>query len=466
MKKELNILSLFSGCGGLDLGFELAENDSRRFKTIWANDILSHACDTFAHNFKAELYSDPEEPIADKPKIYCGDVKKIRFKQAFAGKKVDVILGGFPCQDFSVLRGADSRGGIGVKRGRLYLHYVRALIETQPKFFVAENVKGLVSANKGLAYKKILDDFENLNTCWKDIEKECGYEVEPNGIQGYRIIHNDVVAFSKLGVPQKRERLLIIGLRKDLADAQTAARLRADLKSKIQGSSLFSAFPLTVLECFYGSTIDKLNGEYSKAMKEFKKTIHSINSDRQKEFVKTIWPKYTFSAEKDYLWLNNAPDIGFDTAMKEHKEALLKMGYLNNALEAKKLENGSQEEFSEKDSVKERMKHIPPGENHEFVRDTKHHVTGLMSNIYKRAHPLKPSQTIIACGGGGTWGYHFAFNRQRLTTRERARIQTFPDWFVFKGKQGEIRTQIGNAVPPYGARVVAEKLLEVLKDIT
>ena len=84
-----------------------------------------------------------------------------------------------------------------------------------------------------------------------------------------------------------------------------------------------------------------------------------------------------------------------------------------------------------------------------------------MSLIYRRLNPDKPSPTIVAMGGGGTWGYHY--NKPRaLTNRERARIQTFPDNFIFEGTPTEVRMQLGNAVPPLGAKAIAESILNHL----
>ena len=85
-----------------------------------------------------------------------------------------------------------------------------------------------------------------------------------------------------------------------------------------------------------------------------------------------------------------------------------------------------------------------------------------MSNIYRRLHPLIPSPTVIAYGGGGTGGYHYEFNRQGLTNRERARLQTFPDNYLFNGKTSEIRAQIGEAVPPIASYWIDKAVTEIL----
>ena len=79
---------------------------------------------------------------------------------------------------------------------------------------------------------------------------------------------------------------------------------------------------------------------------------------------------------------------------------------------------------------------------------------GMISHVYRRIKRDEPAKTIIAAGGGGTWGYHYPEPRP-LTNRERARLQSFPDDFIFEGSVTEVRRQIGNAVPPVGVRAVA-----------
>ena len=116
-----------------------------------------------------------------------------------------------PCQDFSMLRGKNKRQGIEVKRGKLYSHFVRALVHIQPKIFVFENVPGLVSANKGKAYEVINKDFENLSLRWKEVSElvENGSNIK---IDGYELIFNSVIKMTSLGVPQARKRLIIMGI--------------------------------------------------------------------------------------------------------------------------------------------------------------------------------------------------------------------------------------------------------------
>jgi len=118
--------------------------------------------------------------------------------------------------------------------------------------------------------------------------------------------------------------------------------------------------------------------------------------------------------------------------------------------------------------VVERLKHIAPGQN-AFTADLPPHLAlkvkgAKISQIYKRLDPNRPSYTITGSGGGGTHVYHWSENRA-LTNRERARLQTFPDDFVFLGRKESVRRQIGMAVPPQGAKVIFEHVLRLLAGV-
>jgi DNA (cytosine-5)-methyltransferase 1 len=114
--------------------------------------------------------------------------------------------------------------------------------------------------------------------------------------------------------------------------------------------------------------------------------------------------------------------------------------------------------------VVERLKYIPPGENAWYEGIPEHLrlkvKSAKLSQIYKRLDPDRPSYTITGSGGGGTHGYHWVENRA-LTNRERARIQTFPDDFIFEGSKEKVRKQIGMAVPPKAAKIIAEAVLKM-----
>lgn len=488
--EPFKILSLFSGCGGLDLGFAQAREKTlnwkkcgldkpseKHFKTVWANDVFEPSCRTYSHNFDMSLSRELKSRTM-KSFVFCGEVEEIRgdFRKVADENEIDGVLGGYPCQDFSVVRGSEKRKGVDVKRGRLYCHFVHSLITLQPKFFIAENVMGLVSANNGIAYEQIKDDFKELNIRHEDIEAEYEEELNPSedGIKPYKLLFSDIVDFSKLGVPQGRKRLIMIGIREDLADkiGKKLWKLRKKeiSDSLLNGETPLSKAPLTPIETFYGKVLDELQEKYQNIMKEYEDEIHEITSERQKEYVEEVWPNYTFDIWKDFWWINSNKKESNKPSkvevVKAHNKVLEELGYKEKELPGKKdFEDNSNELLREMDRIRKRMKHIPPDENHEFVKNTEHHVNGLMSNIYRRIHPLKPSPTIIARGGGGTWGYHYSQNRQRMTNRERARLQTFPDCFLFKGKSGEVRRQLGEAVPPLASKKIAEEILSVLEEI-
>src|SRR5690606_31412324 len=157
------ILSLFSGCGGLDLGFHKAG-----YQTIWANDFEHSACESFSSYFGDGI-------------IVEGDIEKI---DPYTDKSIpdcDLILGGFPCHDFSMIR---IRQCFNCERGNLYKSFLRSVDAKKPKAFVAENVKGLLTANNKKAIQQIIKDFETILP---------GYIVTPK-------LYN----FAEYGVPQFR----------------------------------------------------------------------------------------------------------------------------------------------------------------------------------------------------------------------------------------------------------------------
>ena len=177
--KEWTVISMFSGCGGMDLGFIGGfsflkyDYELNPFKIIWANEINSAACKTYRVNIGIEIIEgDIREKIHSLP------------------KSADVIIGGFPCQDISI---NGKMLGLGGLRSSLYKYMVEAVEIVRPKVFVAENVGGLLLKKNCDALSKILSDFERTN-----------YNLH------YSLYHAE-----DYGVPQTRERVFIVGTRKD-----------------------------------------------------------------------------------------------------------------------------------------------------------------------------------------------------------------------------------------------------------
>lgn len=326
--KLLNVISLFSGCGGMDLGFKKAG-----FNILWANDIDKKACDTYTKNIGNH--------------IIHGDITEMDYSEI---PDADLIIGGFPCQDFSIIW---KREGLSSQRGNLYKNFVDIIALKNPKMFIAENVKGILTANKKQAIKQIVDDFSST------------------GNYGYNTSYY-LINFADYGTPQIRERVLIIGVRKDIA-------------------------------------------------------IHFII------------PEPTHS-EVNHV---------------SSKEALKDVEIVKYNNEHQKIQK----------STVEKLKIIPPGGNFtDIPKSSPHYVKGMISHVYRRLHPYKPAKTIIAAGGGGTWGYHYSEPRP-LTNRERARLFGFPDNFIFEGSISEVRRQVGNSVPPIGIYPFAVAIKQYLSCI-
>jgi DNA (cytosine-5)-methyltransferase 1 len=446
----MKAVSLFSGAGGLDSGF----HNNGNFKFLLANEILDSPVETYRKNFNGNI-------------MISGSIENINFHE-ISEEDIDVVIGGPPCQDFSVLRSPDKRKGIDVSRGRLYSHFIRGLKNIQPKIFVFENVPGLISANRGVSYKTIIEDFNKLNLRWDEVKKLIGNHSYNNKIDGYEIMFNRIIDFTKLGLPQIRRRLIVIGLRQDLADDIDQNEL-LNIKEKINvkldgGSSLFRRFPLTPIEVLNGKTLDYLQDDYKDVIKEYRGIWNEVKTKKSNDWKKDVWDKLSFDIIKDYTYLNDEDDKSqhLDKAIKEHFSLLKELKYFGKKIDDSEFTDNSNEIQKESSEVMDRMKQVPPWENHEFVRGTKWDVRGLMSNIYRRIHPLRPSPTIIAYGGGGTWGYHYKRSRGKLTNRERARLQSFPDDFLFSGGVSDIRAQIGEAVPPLAGKRISEAVTEII----
>ena len=186
----MKIVSLFSGAGGLDLGLLRAGH-----QISWANDFDEDAVTTYRANIGAH--------------IACADITQVSIADI---PKADVVVGGFPCQGFSL---ANLKRSGNDDRNQLYKQVLRVVAAIQPKYFLAENVRGILSLENGTAINKILHDFRKL---------------------GYRVAHSLFNA-ADYGVPQNRYRVIIAGTRADLPES-TEYRFPAPTHSRSGGDRL------------------------------------------------------------------------------------------------------------------------------------------------------------------------------------------------------------------------------------
>lgn len=303
--KTFTAVSLFSGCGGMDLGFIggfdfLGKHYGRTgFDIVWANEINPAACKTYRANIGSHIVE--------------GD---IRDAMDSLPKHADVVIGGFPCQDISI---NGKMLGIDGKRSSLYTVIVEAVRRIKPKAFVAENVGGLLMKKNEASLTKILSDFNGL---------------------GYNI-HHGLYCASAYGVPQTRERVFIIGTRKDMPEFAPPEPLLG--------------YPVSAKEAIGDLETMEADPEFSH-----------------------IWSLANVSGEQG---------------------------------------------------------------NRRLVAD-------------------RPGYTIRAeCHGNIQ--FHYSLPR-RMSLREAARIQSFPDSFLFMSKMRETERQIGNAVPPVLAWHIANAVISLM----
>jgi len=464
--KRYSVVSLFSGAGGLDLGFV----QTGRYDIIFANEKRESAAKTYSTNIGLKLTKcDDDLAEPEKKAILVCDVERVNF-DSMRDFSADILVGAPPCQDFSVIRGPGRRG-IEVKRGRLYAYFVKALVALQPAVFLFENVPGLMNANNGFARKIILDDFRNLNIRWEEVKKVISNSNNGGKIEGYELVFAENVDFSCLGVPQRRKRFVIIGVRKDLISSKPRylKYLKQKLRFLLTGKQwLLYKYALTAIEVFEGKPLDELDDKYKEIMKRWEGVWNEVGTDSARIWKMSEWDRLSLNIVEDYLTVNaiNVEDFReLKEALEQHEAVLKELGYYGKPVDSLDPPDGTNELPRTSLLVLERMRRIPPGENYKFVKGTQWEVEGKdISLIYRRLHPLRPSYAVVAHGGGGTHGYHYDYARTALTLRERARLQTFPDEFRFYGKKTEIRSQIGEAVPPLAAKKIAYFLATEILD--
>jgi DNA (cytosine-5)-methyltransferase 1 len=344
-KVKPTVIDLFCGCGGLSFGFVEAGYD-----VVLGIDHWQDAIKTFEHNHKgskglvADLFNETPKEISKKTGI----------------KKADIIIGGPPCQGFSIA----GKRIVDDERNKLYQSFVSFVEFYKPQIFLMENVPNIVSMGKGIVKDNIIKDFEKL---------------------GYNVVYKVLLA-SEFGVPQNRKRAFFIGTK-----GKETFKF-PDIKNPVIVSS-------------------------SEAISDLPET--SI----------TDCSKYPLKSKSGYQ---------------------------------KKIREGSKGLFNHEitkhtDQTIEIISMVPDGGNYKNLPEYLHK-TRNVNIAWTRLNSQKPSFTIDT---GHRHHFHYKFNRVP-TVRESARIQSFPDTFIFLGSKTSQYKQVGNAVPPLLAEELAISLKKYL----
>ena len=354
------VLDLFCGAGGLSLGFDMAD-----FDIVGGIDFDQEALDTHKENFNDGF-------------DFCGDIAELDddFVLEKFSDGVDVIIGGPPCQGFSVAN-MQQKDIENDDRNKLFYQFIRFVRLLKPKAFVMENVPQILTKDGGHVKKVMLDVMDDL-----------GYNV-----------NTKVLIASDYGVPQRRRRAFFVGINKDL-----------------------------------NKTFD-----FDYIQKKPVVTVEEAISDLY-VFDKTT-KQSTVNDEFDF---ENEPSSDFQKLMRKNS---------NNKVYNHNIKYP-------KDIVQKRMEYVPEGGNWkdvpedmwDTVRNNRH------SSAYRRLNSQDVSITIDT---GHMNYFHPKYNRVP-SVRESARIQSFPDDFIFTGKQGSQFRQVGNAVPPLLSNAIAKTLKNYL----
>lgn len=351
-KKQYNVLDLFCGCGGLSKGFEMAG-----YRILLGVDSNEAALKTFEYNHHGS-------------QTLCGDLSAPEtFKsidKIIGSYKIDVIIGGPPCQGFSLTgpRKFDD------ERNKLYLAMIESVRRYKPKAFLIENVPGMATLYKGDVKNEIIRRFSNM---------------------GYKVSYQ-ILCSADYGVPQIRKRLVFVGL---------------------LGGSEFFQFPTPYLEPDNYITCEQAIGDLPSLEHTLGAEVSEYETEPQTEYQKLM--------------------RGTCNVLYNHKS------------------------IDHKQFVKDTIALVPDGGNWKDLpqgvgESRKFHMA------WTRYCSYKPSRTIDT---GHRNNFHYKWNRCP-TVRESARLQSFPDNFVFLGNKGQQDKQVGNAVPCLMAKAVGIQLLKYL----
>lgn len=387
-------IDLFAGCGGLTEGFV-----SAGFNVIAAVEIDKYAAATYKTNHPdtvlLEMDITEDEVIEELDAI-------------IRGREVDVIIGGPPCQSFSLIgRAKDPKGMEKDPRNKLVDRYVQIIDYIQPKFLVMENVPGILNAKFGSVYKKLM----------KSLEKK-----------GY-IVHSEKLNAAHYGVPQLRNRIIFIGNRVGIGEGLNGPDLKEVLFPK----------PTHWAPYYWHSAEFSEPKPGERRLKRFL-TLWDAISD--------IPPVEPGSGQNPCLYVKASKLTVYQKKMR--KGAPRKLLYNHIA------------RYNNPQDLK-RYRTLKPGQiARDLPKKLQIYRDDIFDDKFKRQSWDRPSTTIVAhMHKDGNMFIHPEQVRS-LTPREAARIQSFPDRYIFEGPTNNWYKQIGNAVPPLMAEAIATHIMQYL----
>lgn len=391
MNRNYKFIDLFAGCGGLSEGFY-----KKGYKALLHLEIDDTACKTLKTRMKYYGYSEDE--IEDA--VLCGDITSdgiIDEIDKRVHEDVDIIIGGPPCQAFSSVGRAQSPDSMNNDpRNYLFENYLQILNHVKPKMFIFENVKGILSAKpKGV---KIFDIIV------REMSKTYNIVSDPKTI---------LLNAADYGVPQIRERVIIIGVRKDISYIDVKdiyaniVKTHSDVDDKLPNYVTVGEAILDLPKLMQGEGAEEMKANPKRKMNPY---LERIGNSSGKVF--------NHSARK-----HNDSDVERYRILSEHKNWQLKD-----------------------------LQQVRP--------DLVHHDPKHFGNRYTVQESDKPGKTVVAhlYKDGNLFIHPDSSQARTFTVREAARTQSFPDDFIFEGSRTEQYKQVGNAVPPIMAEAFAETL--------
>lgn len=400
-KKKYTFIDLFAGCGGLSEGFY-----RQGFEALAHVEINHWACETLRARMKYYGYKNIEKEVIEHD-ITADDILE-KLDNAIKGRSVDIIIGGPPCQAYSTAgRVRDGKRMAADARNYLFESYVRILEYYKPKFFVFENVTGLLNAKVEGApiFPKVIKALGNKYKVLSDPQI---------------LVHNT----ADYGVPQLRKRVIIIGVRNDI-DKDVTQLYRDVVKSH------------------WDPELPENERKGKKRFVDVRQAIGDLPSVDPGHDAST--PEFDYPCDNDFLKRIGKPGIH---PLLDH------IARTHNDLDRERFQVMIHNHWTFGQLRREK-----PQYEHEHAR--------VFDNSYVVQWWDLPSKTILAHihKDGFQFIHPDESQRRTFTVREAARIQSFPDDFEFKGSRGEKYKQIGNAVPPLFAEALAKSVRKNLDDM-